>query len=101
MKKSFSYLIIIVVLALVLPVTTQAAQLIPGGQLIGLELSDQSVTVIAFDERQSAARSAGMEVGDRITHVDDHPIGCAEDLRQALERSDGSVHIRFLRQDKE
>ena len=101
MKKSFSFLIIILVLALLLPVTAQAVQLIPGGQLIGLELSDQSVTVVAFDEHKSAARSAGMEVGDRITYVDDHPIGCAEDLRQALERSGGSVHVRFLRQDKE
>ena len=41
--------------------------LIPGGQLIGLQLSDHSVTVAAFDEAFGAqAQASGLQIGDRI-----------------------------------
>ena len=101
MKKTAIMIISCMIILSMLPLGAQAVQLIPGGQLIGLELNDRAVTVAAFDETQSAARSAGMEVGDRITHVDAAPIGCAADMRKALDRSAGSVNIRFLRHGKE
>ena len=97
MKKSISILSIILAVLLVIPINAQAAQLIPGGELIGLALTDHCVTIAAFDDGQSAAQAAGMQIGDQITHIDDTSIGCAGDIRTALDCSNGSVQIRFLR----
>ena len=75
--------------------------LIPGGQLIGLELGDHTVTVAAFDDTLgTAARAAGLKVGDKITRIDTQTIQCAEDIRQALRCSDGQVDISILRDGK-
>ncbi len=101
MKKFISILSILLIFTLTQPITAQAAQLIPGGQLIGLELQDQTVTVAAFSETESAAKAAGMQIGDRITHIDSRPVSSIADIRKALTCSEGSVLIRFLRQGKE
>ncbi|MBQ2244898.1 MAG: SpoIVB peptidase [Oscillospiraceae bacterium] len=75
-----------------------AASLIPGGQVIGLELEDGSVSVAAFDDRcGDAARAAGLMVGDEILTVDGARVTCAEDVRAALQRSDGSVEVEVQR----
>jgi len=75
--------------------------LIPGGQLIGLELGDNTVTIAAFDETLGTqARAAGLQVGDKITQIDDKTVTCAEDIRQALQCSDGQVDITILRSGK-
>lgn len=101
MKKTAIVIVSCMIILSMLPFGAQAAQLIPGGQLIGLELKDQSVTVAAFDEKESAAKAAGMLPGDRITHIDSRPISCTEDVHKALTCSNGSVQIRFLRDGKE
>ncbi len=81
--------------------TSAAAFLIPGGQLIGLQLKDNTVTVAAFDEDSgSNARSAGLKVGDKIIKIDDHKVTCAEDVRDALTRSDGQIDVSVLRDGK-
>jgi len=78
-----------------------ASLLIPGGQVIGLELQDGSVSVASFDETLgAAARSAGLKEGDRILRIDDTKISCAEDIRKALTCSDGKVDISVQRGDK-
>jgi stage IV sporulation protein B len=78
-----------------------AATLVPGGQVIGLQLEDDTVTVAGFDEALGcAARSAGMAAGDRIVAVDGLPIKCVADVRQALEKSDGTVNISLIRGGK-
>ncbi len=75
--------------------------LIPGGQVIGLELQDNTVTVAAFDDSLgAAARDAGLKEGDRILRIDDTKIACAEDVRKALTHSDGHVDIAVLRSGK-
>ena len=61
-----------------------ARELIPGGQVIGLELSAGSVTVAAFDDSVTTARDAGLQIGDRIIAIDGKDITCAEDVRRAL-----------------
>lgn len=77
-----------------------AASLIPGGQVIGLELEDGSVSVAAFDDRcGDAARTAGLMVGDEILSVDGVRVDRAEDVRAALARSDGTVELTVRRQD--
>ena len=82
-----------------LPQNVLAAEmLIPVGQVIGLELGNDTVTVAAFEEsEESAARAAGVQVGDRILSIDDRPIRKASDIRNALNLSDGSVELEVLR----
>lgn len=82
-----------------LPQNAQAAQmLIPVGQVIGLELGNDTVTVAAFEEsEESAAKAAGIQIGDEILSIDDHPIRKASDIRNALNLSDGSVELQILR----
>ena len=94
---------IAVALVLWLPLQAQAVQLlVPGGQLIGIELLDDTVTVAAFDEQSgSAAKSAGLQVGDRITAVDGKAVHSAQDVRQALSTSGGgTVEVTVLRDGK-
>lgn len=79
-----------------------AEYLIPVGRVIGLELSDNMVTVAAFDDTLGAkARVAGLRVGDKILRIDGKPITCAEDVRQALSRSGGSIQVLLQRKDKQ
>ena len=75
-----------------------ATLLIPVGEVIGLQLKDDRVTVEGFDDSLgAAAKAAGLEEGDQILSIDDIPIHCAEDIRQALKQSDGDVELHILR----
>ena len=88
-------------LLLLLPVTGFGRELVAVGQVIGLELRDGSVTVAAIDEEWGqAARDAGVRVGDRILKIDSHPIHTAQDVRDALAQSKGTVTLN-LRRGKE
>jgi len=84
---------------LLAPQSVCAAQtLIPGGQIIGLELGDETVTVAAFEnELGTAAKEAGLRVGDRITHIDGCAVKSAVQIRQALDRANGSVRVTVNR----
>ena len=78
-----------------------AQSLIPGGEVIGIELADGSVTIAAFDEVLGVnARQEGLQVGDKITMIDGTSITSAQDVRYALERSDGMVEVSVLRDGK-
>ena len=102
MKKTIYRTVFSLACALLLSVSVSAAEmLIPGGQVIGLELSDGSVTVAAFDDATGAnARAAGLQVGDKIVAVDENPVDCAQDVRHALERADGTVSLELERSGK-
>lgn len=79
-----------------------AENLIPGGQVVGLELRNNSVSIAAFDDALgSAAREAGLQIGDEILQIDGKTVDDAADVRQALTNSDGQVHLRILRKAKE
>ena len=102
MKRIFSRGIVIFVLLWWLTVDALAAQLlIPVGQVIGLDLSSGCVTVAAYDDAVTAARDAGVRIGDRILAVDGNEVGSAADVRRALEMSDGRVELVLQRQSKE
>ena len=76
--------------------------LIPGGQVVGLQLCDDTVTVAAFDDKLGgSSKAAGLQVGDKILSIDGSPVRSAEDVRSALNRSDGSVEMRVDRSGKE
>ena len=78
-----------------------AKTLIPGGQVIGLQLEDDTVTVAGFhQELGNAAKSAGVLAGDRIVAVDGAPVTSVADIRKALQTSDGTVDISLMRGDK-
>ena len=79
--------------------SVSAAQLlVPVGQVIGLQIREDRVTVEGFDESLgAAARSAGLKAGDQILQIDDMPILCAEDIRLALTQSDGDVDVHIQR----
>ena len=85
-----------------LSVTAWGRELTAVGQVVGLELQDGTVTVAAFDANLGqTAQKAGMAVGDRILTIDGNAIHSAEDIRQALASSRGTVTIRVSREDKE
>ena len=91
------------VLCLWLLVQTVSAELllVPGGQVVGLQLKNDTVTVTAFDGTLGGpAKDAGLQVGDRIVRIDAQTVCSAEDIRQALSRSDGEVDLRILRNGK-
>lgn len=102
MKKITKYLLCLLLCAFCLPVNAQAKDLVPGGQVIGLELRDNTVTVAAIDDALgSACKAAGIAPGDRILSINGTAVRCAEDVRQVLRRSHGSVEITFKRGEKE
>ncbi len=87
-----------IVCVLLFTQTALAAELIPVGEVIGIELSDGSVSIAAVDEVLGA--DPQLQVGDRITKIDDTHITSAEDVRRALERSDGAVDLCLFRNGK-
>ncbi len=78
-----------------------AEALVPVGQVVGLELVDNTVTVAAFDRQLGqSAQKAGLKIGDRIISVNGHAIHTADDIRYALDRTDGSVEMNVMRNKK-
>lgn len=102
MKKLANRLALVLVLLCVLPQSVFAAKhLVPVGQVVGLELGNSTVTVADFDENLgAAAREAGLQVGDEIKTIDGRTISSAEDIRTALERSNGTVDVEIIRDGK-
>ena len=83
---------------LLLTTAVLGKELIPGGQVVGLELSDNRVVVAGFDEEQGEkSRIAGLKSGDVIQKIDNTIITCAEDVRRALKCSDGTVTLEISR----
>ena len=79
-----------------------AELLVPVGQVIGMELSDHSMTVASFDEAMGRqARMAGLCVGDKILSIDGKTITSAEDVRGALSSSKGIISMTVSRGGKE
>ena len=102
MKRGIRTIILLMVLFFTIPQPALAAQLlIPGGQLVGLELSNDTVTVAAFDDScGAAAREAGLQIGDQILSVDGREVHSAEDVRRALKSCGGEVELDVLRGSK-
>lgn len=102
MKRTVHRLIVSLAYFLALAVPVSAAQmLVPVGDVIGLELRGDSVTVSAYDQSLPAGREAGLKIGDEILTIDGCTIDCAEDIRRALNRADGHVDVVVSRDGKE
>ena len=103
MKRLYNTIASAILILFLLPVQVQAARLlVPGGQVIGLQLQNGSVTVAAFDDVLGAgARGSGLKIGDEILSVDGKTVSCAEDVRTALAGSTSSVTLAVRRAGKE
>ena len=103
MKRMISRIAIAVLCLWLLPQTVFGArELIPVGEVVGLELQNGTVTVAGLDEQLgSAAKAAGLQVGDVLLRVDDTVVRSAEDVRRALARSAGRVTLVVRRGDGE
>ena len=98
MKKFTKCTAFLLLCAWLLPAKVYAKELIPVGEVVGLELRDDTVTIAAFDERiGAAAKAAGVSVGDQIISIDGNEIRSSADVRTALERSDGEVELSVSR----
>ena len=104
MKRIGKFLTIFAVAMTLFPINARAAELlIPVGKIVGLQLSDNTVTVAAFDDVLGAeARTAGLKIGDEIVQIDTTTIDCTEDVRRALEGCDGDAEliVRRLHRDR-
>ena len=103
MKRWLSNIALTMVLLLFLSLPCLAAQaLVPGGQLVALELSNDTVTIAAFDDTCSGpARDAGLQVGDQLLAIGNQRITCAEDVRQAMKNCGTQVELKVLRGSRE
>lgn len=102
MKRTIRAIVFAMVLFLSVPQNALAAQLlIPGGQLVGLELTNDTVTVAAFDDVcGGAARDAGLQIGDQILTVNGLEVKKAGDVRQALQNCPEAAELTVLRGSK-
>ena len=102
MKKFLNRTVLTLVCVWLLTVSASAVRmLVPGGQVVGLELGDNTVTVAAFDgDVGEAAQKAGLKVGDRIVSMNGQTIHNAADVRKALDCSDGTVEMTVMRNKK-
>ena len=103
MKKLTKPLVFLFLFVWLLPQTALATQLLlPVGELIGIALQDNSVTIAAFDpELGQNCEKAGLKAGDRILSIDNKKITCVQDVKAALQRSGGTVEVTVLRGKKE
>lgn len=98
--KKMAYRLAVTAMCLYLCVQTVfGAQLVvPGGQVIGLELQDDTVTVAAFDDDLGdAAKACGLQVGDKIAAINGKSITSAGQVREILSRTDGEAEITVIR----
>ena len=79
-----------------------AKLLVPVGEVVGLSLSEGTVTVAAFHESYgTAAREAGVKIGDEIVSLDGQSVDSAQDLYDALKRSGGTVTLCLRREGRD
>ena len=102
MKKLLTRIAPLLLILFILCQSVSAAQLlVPGGQLIGLSLKDNTVTVASLDEALGqSAKAAGLQVGDQIIGIDQQPVRSAGDVRKALDRAGSTVQVSILRNGK-
>ena len=102
MKKFTKCTAFLLLCAWLLPANVFAKELIPVGEVVGLELRDDTVTIAAFDEQLgAAAKAAGVSVGDQIIRIDGTAVRSSADVRNALKNADGQVELSVVRNGKE
>ena len=101
--KRFITKILISALALwiLCPSVSAATQLTPGGQVIGLALEDDTLTVASIDATVGrSAQQAGIQVGDRLVKVNGCAVENIRQVRSALENSQSTATLEIQRNGK-
>ena len=102
MKNLTRRLIIAIVFICILTTGVFASDyLIPVGRVVGLDLASGTVTVAAFEDGLSVAKDAGIQAGDQILSINGARITCAEDVRRALDHSQGTADLIISRDGTE
>lgn len=102
MKRGIFRLLTAAAVVLIYSIPAQAARLlVPVGEVVGLSLSEGTVTVAAFHEVYgAAAREAGVQIGDELVSIDGRAVDSASDLHEALRCSDGAVTLELRHSGK-
>lgn len=102
MKRLVGSMAVTAAILFLLPLQARAAELlVPVGRIVGLQLKNDAITVVAYDDVfGEAARSAGLKIGDQIVSIDGTVISCAEDVRSALSGSGETVTMTVRRGNK-
>ena len=100
MKRTIHSMALAALVLMLLPMPARAARLlIPAGNLVGLRLKDDTVTVAAFDETYGGpAREAGLQIGDEILKIGDSPVTSPGDIRRLLTEAPSPVAVTVTRQ---
>lgn len=87
----------------ILPVTALAdTLLVPVGQILGLQLESDGVTVVAYDDLLGhCARDAGIRIGDQIVKIDGIPVSTPQQVRSALQGSPVEITVRRGTQEQQ
>ena len=102
MKNFTKYILCLLLCCLIFPAEALAKELIPVGQVVGLELQEGKVTVAAFEDTpENPSRAAGIQIGDHILRINGTAIHAAEDIRSALNQSKGRVQLVVSRGGRE
>lgn len=99
MKRMLALVASMMMLLIALPLNAQAAELlVPVGDVIGLQLTDDTVTIAAFDDVLGGpAQNAGLRIGDEITKIEDreiHSTGQVRDILNACDDEDVDITVR-------
>ena len=102
MKRKLFSIAFAMILLIGLPLHAHAVELlIPVGKVIGLQLSDDTVTIVAFDDvLGSSSKEAGLKIGDEIRTIEDTPVRSPEDVRSVLEHCQDDVDVTVCRGGK-
>ena len=101
MKKLTLAVVPLLVFLWFAPEAAAARELVPLGQIVGLELGDGSLSIASFDSRLgAAAKSAGLRCGDQILAIDGKAATSVSDIRQALSQAGERVRVKILRAGK-
>lgn len=101
MRKFGSIFIAFLLLICVIVPANAASYLIPGGQIIGLHLQDDTVSVAAIDEELGqAAKAAGLKTGDRLISVNGKTVKNSQDVKNAMDGCATQVEVSILRDGK-
>lgn len=102
MRKFVTHTVSLLLCFYLLPLSIFGKELIPVGQVVGLELQDNIVTVVGVDAKMAQeTKATALQEGDQILEIDGKKIMSAQNIRDALVRSDGSVTVTIRRSGKQ
>lgn len=103
MKRMIHGIALTAVLFFGFPLNAEAVKLlVPVGEVIGLQLHHDKVTVAAFDDKLGAgAKEAGLRIGDEILYIEQCRIESPEDVRSALQSCGDGAAVTIRRNGAE